>query len=97
MSEVATKNIPFRSFLVEYLADPVEAAGFLAEARKDSPAVYNRAVREVTRARRLNPAQLAVPLDPDVTAWLQSLGKRAPGRVNAILRAAMKAADKEGK
>ena len=41
--------------------------------------------------RRVNPARLAVELDPDVTAWIESLGKRAKTRVNSILRAAMKA------
>ncbi len=42
--------------------------------------------------QRRNPVlqKVTVQLDEDVTAWLCSLGKRAPGRVNSILRAAMK-------
>ena len=46
--------------------------------------------------RRRNPVlqRFTVLLDEDVTAWLQSLGKRAPGRVNSILRAAMKSTSK---
>jgi uncharacterized protein (DUF4415 family) len=57
---------------------------------------------DLTKAYRGNPEmwrkqnpdlapQLAVALDPDVTLWLESLGKRAKTRVNAVLRAAMKA------
>jgi len=93
---VAKRSVPWRSILLRDLADPRVAAGYLTEASKDSPAMYKSALRDVAEAHRANPVQLAVPLDPDVKVWLLSLGKRAPRRVNAILRAAMKAA-KDGK
>jgi uncharacterized protein (DUF4415 family) len=71
--------------------DPDLAAGYVEAARRDSAAAYKAALRDVALARRRNPAKLAVPLDADVTLWIESLGKRAKTRVNSILRAAMKA------
>jgi uncharacterized protein (DUF4415 family) len=88
---VAKKSVPYSTSLKEYLSDPVEAEGYLTEARKDSPEAYKTALRNVAMVRRANPVPLTLELAPDVTTWLQSLGKRAPRRVNAILRAAMKA------
>lgn len=45
----------------------------------------------VTAGPLRNP-QLVVTLAPDVTRWVESLGKLASRRVNSILRVAMKAA-----
>jgi uncharacterized protein (DUF4415 family) len=92
----AKKSVPWDWILFQDLANTREAAGYLAEARKDSPAAYKRAVQNVAKVRRANPVQLAVPLDPDIATWLLSLGKRAPRHVAAILRSAMKASQ-EGK
>jgi rRNA maturation RNase YbeY len=50
------KSVPWKTFLMEYLSDPDEAAGFLNEARKDSPAAYKRALQDVAKARRANAA-----------------------------------------
>lgn len=72
--------------------DPGEAAAYVEAARRNSPAAYKTALRNVSGARRRKPTKpLAVAFDPDVMFWIESLGKRAKTRVNSILRAAMKA------
>jgi uncharacterized protein (DUF4415 family) len=57
----------------------------------DIPRLTDAEMRRVSLRREAvrNPQMFSLELDPDVTAWLQSLGKRARTRVNAILRAAM--------
>jgi ssRNA-specific RNase YbeY (16S rRNA maturation enzyme) len=50
------KSVPWKALLMEDLSDPDEAAGYLNEARKDSPAAYKRALQNVAKARRANAA-----------------------------------------
>jgi len=91
------RSVPYSTVLMEQLSDPSVATGYLIAARRDSPEAYTTALRDVAKALRVNPVQLAVPLAPKVATWLLSMGKRAPSRVNSILQAAMKVASKEGK
>ncbi len=86
------KSVPYEAVLAAHLADaPVLAASYLKAARRDSPAAYKMALRDVSEARRHHPAKVSVELDLDVAVWIESLDKRAKSRVNSILRAAMKA------
>jgi hypothetical protein len=51
-THVAKRSVPWVSLLMRDLADPQEAAGYLAAAREDSPQAYTTALRNIAKARR---------------------------------------------